>query len=66
MHEEENIVEIIPPFTPDLAAKAKQDNMVCKIKTCEKHLLRGAENLCQVILYWDFGTFEIVKELTGL
>jgi len=27
IHDDENMEEIIPPFTPDFAAKVKQDNI---------------------------------------
>jgi len=65
MQEEEKMVEIMPPFTPDLAAKVKQDKMAYWIIICTKHLLRGAENLYQVIMYKDLGAFGISEETTG-
>ena len=48
MQDDEKMVEMIPPFTPDFEANVKQERIEYWIRIWTMHLLRGAENLCQV------------------
>lgn len=50
MQEEEKMAAMIPPLTPDLPANVKHERMAYWIIICTKHLLKGAENLCQVMM----------------